>query len=135
MCVLCSYSLGVAQLSKSDALWWDLIQYPLKRCPYSRDKWIRSNPIRCFVFILYTHTGICIFTWKCWEFVAKSLSGCSLRNIYKLCCFELRPPSPISPRPYGVTSRNIYDSWLAEDLSVHSSGMAHSVSDSNFSQY
>lgn len=59
----------------------------------------------------------------------------SLKEAYSnsvVCTF---PSSPLSSRPYGVTSRNIYDSWLAEDLSVHSSGMAHSVSDSNFSQY
>lgn len=130
------FSVGVLLLcaSKSDALLWDLIQYPLKCWPYSRDKWIRSNLIRCFVSILYAHTAICVFTCKCWQFVAKSHSGCSLRNIFKLYCFYF-PSPPLSPRPYGVTSRNIYDSWLAEDLSAHSSGMAHSVSDSNFSQY
>lgn len=104
-------------LSNVEVAWflWDLIQYPLKWCPHSRDKWIRSNPIRCFVSILCMDIGICIFTWKCLQFMAKSLSGCSWRNIFKLCCLHFLS-SPVSPRPYGVTSRNIYDSWLAEDL-------------------
>uniref|UniRef100_A0A8C5FYI2 C2H2-type domain-containing protein n=1 Tax=Gouania willdenowi TaxID=441366 RepID=A0A8C5FYI2_GOUWI len=34
------------------------------------------------------------------------------KNIFQLCCFCFPFFSPISPQPYGVTSRNIYGSWL-----------------------
>ena len=130
--------------------------FPLECCCYVRPSLMRSSGIWSSILlndgriaeingsglisldVLFPHcTHILVSAYlhvNARSFMAKSLSGCSLRNIFKLCCFYF-PSSPLSPRPYGVTSRNIYDSWLAEDLSAHSSGMAHSVSDSNISQY
>lgn len=121
--------------SKSDVLMWDLIQHPLKCWPHSRDKWIRSNLIRCFVSTLCTHTGICIFTCKFWQFTAKSPLWLLFKKHIQALLFFTFPPLPYHQDHTVSLPENIYDRWLAEDLSAHSSGMAHSVSDSNFSQY
>uniref|UniRef100_A0A3P9INJ6 C2H2-type domain-containing protein n=1 Tax=Oryzias latipes TaxID=8090 RepID=A0A3P9INJ6_ORYLA len=76
----------------------------------------------------YLHVNVC-------GFMAKSLSGCSLRNIFKLCLFLFFVVflfSAISQTMWCHFQKHLWRPATAEDLT---SRTPHSVSDSNFSQY